>query len=129
MIELDEAERRAVDTAGDSPPRVTDPSTNAVHVLLGSADFDWVRGLLRDEADAPRRADSRTGQTYALVPAERYERFKAFFEEDPITSAERKNLLRTAGLTAGWDDPAFNIYDEASRIENVTTSGLASTPE
>lgn len=64
------------------PPRVTDPDTRVVQVLLRSQDFDWIRGLLEDEPDVPRLRHRQTDICYALVPAERYERFKAFFEED-----------------------------------------------
>ena len=112
MIELDERQRRAIDEAGELPPRATDPIANRVNILLKSADFDWIRGLLDDEPDAPRLADPRTQQVYALVPEERYERFKAFFEEDPITLSEKAAMLREAGRRAGWNDPAFDVYDE-----------------
>jgi hypothetical protein len=105
MIELTEPQRQAVDRSPDIPARVVDPVSQGVEVLLRAEDFDWVRGLLRDEPDAPRRRDPRTGATYAVVPEERYERFKAFFEEDPLTEAERRALLREAGRRAGWEDP------------------------
>jgi hypothetical protein len=78
--------------------------THRVEVLLPVADFDWIRGLLGDEPDAPRLFDPRTSVTYALLPEERYERFKAFIEEDPLTVAERLALLREAGKRAGWKD-------------------------
>src|SRR5205085_2807668 len=104
MPELTAQQREALDAAADAPARVTDPAAGRVEVLLKSADFDWVRGLLGDEPDAPRVEDPRTGATYALLPEQRYERFKAFFEEDPLTPAERQALLREAGQRAGWDD-------------------------
>jgi hypothetical protein len=44
---------------------------------------------------------------YAVLPEERYERFKAFFEEDPLSAAEKMALLREAGKRAGWHDPAW----------------------
>ncbi len=72
---------------------------------MPSDDFEWLRELLGNEADAPRRFDARTGKEYALLPEERYERFKAFFEEDPLSSAERIALPREAGKRAGWDSP------------------------
>jgi hypothetical protein len=108
MTELTEGQRQAVDRSPDLPARVSDPVTQRALVLLRADDFDWVRNLLKDEPDAPRRRDPRTGTTYAVLPEERYERFKAFFEEDPLTEAERRALLREAGRRAGWDDPAWD---------------------
>ncbi len=97
MFEITENQRQALDASPDTPARVTDPATQCVQVLLKSDDFDWIRHLLGDEPDAPRRNDPRTNTTYALLPEERYERFKAFFEEDPLSPAERRALLREAG--------------------------------
>jgi hypothetical protein len=108
MRELTEAQRQAVERSPDVPARVVDPVTQRVEVLLRADDFDWVRDLLRDEPEAPRCLDPRTGTAYAVLPEERYERFKAFFEEDPLTQAEKQALLREAGRRAGWDDPAWN---------------------
>ena len=105
MREITERQRQALDTSPDTPARVTDLATRRVEVLLKSDDFDWIRQLLGDEPDAPRLTDSRTNATYALLPEERYERFKAFFEEDPLSPAERLALLREAGKRAGWDAP------------------------
>lgn len=108
MLELTEAQRQAVGRSPHVPARVTDPVTQRVEVLLRTDDFDWVRGLLGDEPDAPRRSDPRTGTAYAVLPEGRYERFKAFFEEDPLTEAERRALLRDAGRRTGWDDPVWD---------------------
>jgi hypothetical protein len=108
MIELSEMQQQAVDGSPDLPARVTDPATQRVEVLLRADDFDWVRNLLKDEPEAPRRFDPRTGVAYAVLSPERYERFKAFFEEDPLTEAEKRALLREAGRRAGWDDPTWD---------------------
>ena len=106
-VELSEEQRQALDACPDVPARVVDPATRRVEVLLRSDDFDWVRRLLGDEPDAPRGRDPRTGVEYAILPEGRYERFKAFFEEDLLTPAERAALLREAGRRAGWDDPTW----------------------
>jgi hypothetical protein len=79
-----------------------------VEVLLRGDDFDWIRNLLGDEPEAPRNRDPRTGVVYAVLPEQRYERFKAFFEEDPLTDAEKRALLREAGKRAGWNDPVWD---------------------
>lgn len=113
MREITEQQRQALDTSPDTPARVTDPTTRRVEILLRSDDFDWIRQLLGDEPDAPRLTDPRTNTIYALLPEERYERFKAFFEEDPLSPAERLALLREAGKRAGWDRPAENDADSS----------------
>jgi hypothetical protein len=111
MVEITEVQRQALDASPDTPARVADPTALRVEVLVKAADFDWVRGLLGDEPDAPRVTDPRTGTTYAVLPEARYERFKAFFEDDPLTSAERRALLREAGKRAGWDGPEWDTPD------------------
>jgi hypothetical protein len=111
MLEISETQRQALDAFLDTPARVIDPATRGTEVLMKSDDFDWIRNLLGDEPDAPRVTDPRTNATYALLPEERYERFKAFFEEDPLTPAERLALLREAGKRAGWDAPKQDDTD------------------
>jgi hypothetical protein len=108
MLELTVAQQQALDRSPAIPARLTDLVTGKTEVLLLDEDFAWIRGLLSDDPDAPRRIDPRTGTTYAILPEERYERFKAFFEEDPLTPAEKRALLREAGKRAGWDDPAWD---------------------
>jgi len=110
MIELTDEQQQALNASGQTPARIRNPVTGGCEVLLPSDDFEWIRGLLGDEPDAPRGTDTRTGQEYALLPEERYERFKAFFEEDPLTSAEKTALLREAGRRAGWDS---RVWDRA----------------
>jgi hypothetical protein len=107
MSELTYEQQQALDASPETPARVIDPFTRRTEVLLRADDFEWIRGLLADEPDAPRRTDPRTGTEYALLLEERYERFRAFFEEDPLTPAEKRALLREAGKRAGWDDPAW----------------------
>jgi hypothetical protein len=111
MNELTPKQWRALEASPQVPARVKDPATGRVEVMLRSDDFDWIRGLLGDEPDAPRQTDPRTGIGYAILPEQRYERFKAFFEEDPLSPAERQALLREAGKRAGWDEPAWDEPD------------------
>jgi hypothetical protein len=111
-VELTEQQQQALDAAGDAPARVIPPGTDLVHVLLPSEDFDWISGLVKDIPAASRRVDPRTQKTYALVPLPAYERFKAFFEEDPITPEEKRALLREAGKRAGWGDPEMDVYND-----------------
>lgn len=114
-MELTREQQQAIDASPDVPARVADPSTNRGLVLLKSADFDWVRGLLGDEPDAPRAEDPRTHALYAVLPEDRYERFRAFFEEDPLSAAEKRALLREAGRRAGWDGPEWGDSSPSDR--------------
>jgi len=109
MTILTAEQQRAIDAVASAPARVTDPRAGREQVLLSSDDFDWVRGLVGDLPDVPRAVDPRTQAAYALVPAEVYERVKAFFEEDPLTGSERQALLREFGRRAGWDASADDV--------------------
>src|SRR5262245_31112794 len=106
-MELTRDQLQAIDASPDEPARVTDPATRQVTILLKSADFDWIRGLLGDEPDALRAVGPRYREGYAILSEDRYERFKAFFEEDPPSPSERRALLREAGRRAGWGDPEW----------------------
>lgn len=114
MVALDSCMLAAIDAAGESPARAIDSEAQQQVVILKSEDFDWVRETLGDEPDLPRCVDLRTQLSYAIVPADRYERFKAFFEEDPISPAERQALTRDAGRRAGWDGPAWDTPARAA---------------
>jgi hypothetical protein len=128
MIELTQEQQRALDASDQTPAKVRNQFTGRCEVLLRSDDFEWIRRLLGDEPDAPRGTDTRTGQEYALLPEERYERFKAFFEEDPLTSAEKTAILREAGRRAGWDsrvwDRAEGSQEDSCLCNEATWSGL-----
>jgi hypothetical protein len=67
--------------------------------------------VLRD--DTPMRvSDPSRSATFVLVRDEVYERFKALFEEDPVTQQERLFQLEQFGKRAGWDDPAMDLYED-----------------
>jgi hypothetical protein len=108
MLQLTLEQQQALDAFPEAPARFHHAGTGVVEVLLRSEDFDWIRELLGDEADAPRYVDPRTGLRYAVLAENRYERFKSFFEEDPLTPAERSALRREAGKRAGWHGPEWN---------------------
>jgi hypothetical protein len=59
-----------------------------------------------------RVSDPAHHTTFVLVREDVYERFKALFEEDPVTHQERMFQLRQFGRRAGWDDPEMDIYDD-----------------
>lgn len=110
-MHLSELQENAIAASPHVPARVTDSTSAQVQVLLPAADFDWIRDLLGDEPDAPRLRSRHTQLCYAVVPLERYERFKAFFEDDPLAPNEQRALLRDFGKRAGWDDPEMDVYD------------------
>jgi hypothetical protein len=116
MQEITVLQRQALESSVDIPARVRNPLTQQVEVLLKSDDFEWIRNLLGDEADAPRLRDPQTNTTFALLAQERYERFKAFFEEDPLDPSERQALLREAGKRAGWNNPQADDTDRQETL-------------
>lgn len=64
-------------------------------------------------ADVPARvSDPTESKAFVLVRADVYERFKALFEEDPVSEQERLYLLEQFGKRAGWNDPEMDVYDE-----------------
>jgi len=64
-------------------------------------------------SDVPVRVtDPAESAAFVLVRAEVYERFRALFEEDPVTERERLYQLEQFGRRAGWDDPEMDVYDE-----------------
>src|SRR5438128_12568623 len=68
MIELTLEQQQALDACPQVPAKVTDQVTGRIEVLLPWDDFEWIRGLLGNEPDAPRRIDARTGKEYAVLP-------------------------------------------------------------
>jgi hypothetical protein len=121
MNQLSEQQQQAVDGSRHSPARVPNPITLRIDVLLRAEDFEWIRQMLSDEPEAPRGVDPRSGIVYAILPEERYERFKGFFEEDPLTAAEKRALLREAGLRAGWNELAWDPDEDTQH--NDRTAG------
>jgi PHD/YefM family antitoxin component YafN of YafNO toxin-antitoxin module len=46
---LSEQQQQALDAQGGAAPRVIDPRTNAVYVLIPQADYEAVQDILEDE--------------------------------------------------------------------------------
>lgn len=64
-------------------------------------------------AETPVRVQDPTQRaSFVLLRADLYERFKALFEEDPVTEEERRFQLQQFGRRAGWDDPEMDVYDQ-----------------
>lgn len=68
---------------------------------------------LEREKESPLRVSNPTcTASFVLVRAEVYERFKALFEDDPVTEQERLFHLQQFGRRAGWDDAGMDVYDD-----------------
>jgi hypothetical protein len=50
IIPLSEEEQEAIDAAGQDPPRLIDPRSQAEYVLIPSKDYETIREILEDEA-------------------------------------------------------------------------------
>jgi hypothetical protein len=48
-IELTPQQHQALDTQGEGSPRVIDPHTNTVYVLVPEVDYETIRELLEEE--------------------------------------------------------------------------------
>ncbi len=60
-----------------------------------------------------RLLDPETNSEYIILPAEIYNQIHSlFYNDEPLTSDERRNLLIKAGLRAGWDDSEMDIYND-----------------
>ncbi len=55
-----------------------------------------------------------TNVVYVVLSAEIYDKMMQglFYDDNPLTSEEQRNLLIKAGLRAGWDDPDMDIYND-----------------
>jgi hypothetical protein len=68
---------------------------------------------IAEGSDVPVRvSDPAQKAAFVLIKAEVYERFKALFEEDPVTEQERLFQLQQFGKRAGWDDPEMDVYND-----------------
>ena len=73
---------------------------------------DELRRELEKHGDYPVEViDPATQKVYFLIAREHYERLKPLFEDDPLSEAEQRELLRQAGRRAGWHDPEMDAYD------------------
>lgn len=68
--------------------------------------------VVRGSESPVRVSDPGQSAMFVLVRADVYERFKALFEEDPVTEQERLFQLQQFGKRAGWDDPEMDVYDD-----------------
>jgi hypothetical protein len=74
-------------------------------------DDQWANVLQGNEFPV-QVSNPAQSEKFVLLRAEVYERFKALFEDDPVTEQERRFHLQEFGKRAGWDDPEMDIYDD-----------------
>lgn len=68
---------------------------------------------VQDEHESPVRvSDPSQTVAFVLLKTDVYERFRALFEDVPVTDEERRFQLQQFGQRAGWDDPAMDIYND-----------------
>jgi hypothetical protein len=72
-------------------------------VSIRLTETQWADVTRGDEV-AVRVSGPDQRETFVLVRADVYERFKSLFEEDPVTEQERLFQLEQFGKRAGWDD-------------------------
>jgi len=74
-------------------------------------DEQWANVVHGSEAPV-QVCDPAESAVFVLVRADVYQRFKALFEEDPVTEQERLFQLEQFGNRAGWNDPEMDVYDD-----------------
>jgi hypothetical protein len=79
-------------------------------MMIQLTEDQWANS--RNNDHPVRVSDPTQNETFVLIRADMYERFKPLFEEDPITDRERLFQLQKFGQRAGWDDPEMDIYDD-----------------
>jgi hypothetical protein len=68
---------------------------------------------IRSQEEPVRLTDPETATEYVLVRADLFDRLRGFvFTDEPLSADEQQALLVQAGLRAGWDDPAMDIYND-----------------
>ena len=73
-----------------------------------------IQEAVRTSEDQPiRLTDPETNSEYVLLPADLYDRVRdLFYEHSTLTQDEKRALMLKAGLRAGWDDPAMDVYND-----------------
>jgi hypothetical protein len=67
-----------------------------------------------------------SGERYVLLPLENYVAICMETVPDGFTIEEQQWLLVQAGLRAGWDDPAMDVYNDIEP-DDYTRRGIAET--
>lgn len=57
-----------------------------------------------------RVEDTQAREVYVLIKAETYAQLQGLV--GPLGISEQRAVLRHVGERAGWDDPAFDVYDD-----------------
>ncbi|MDZ4684769.1 MAG: hypothetical protein SH850_06725 [Planctomycetaceae bacterium] len=72
-----------------------------------------IRQAVRDAAPRPVfLVDQQTANEYVILPLGEFVRLCQEAAPDGFTEEEQKWLIVQAGLRAGWDDPAMDVYND-----------------
>ncbi len=73
-----------------------------------------IRQVMRAAHGSPvRLTDPETQSEYVVVSADVFDRVRTLvYDDGPLTAHEQEELLRQAGLRAGWEDPEMDIYND-----------------
>ena len=47
-----------------------------------------------------------------------------FYDDSPVTPEERRALLIQAGLSAGWDNPKMDVYNDLDQRRDIVLSPI-----
>ena len=65
------------------------------------------------QGQAVHVTDPETQLDCVLVRADVFDRVRALLVDDgPLTQEEKLAAIQAAGLRAGWDDPALDVYEQ-----------------
>ncbi|MEX2288204.1 MAG: hypothetical protein WD648_14005 [Planctomycetaceae bacterium] len=63
--------------------------------------------------EAVHVTDPQTQLECVLVRADIFDRVRTLLVDDrPLTQEEKLAAIQAAGLRAGWDDPALDVYEQ-----------------
>ena len=71
------------------------------------------QAILVSQGKPVRLADLDTNREYVVVQAEVYDQLQGLIYDDgPLTTNEKRNLLLKVGIRAGWTDSKMDVHDE-----------------
>jgi len=74
-----------------------------------------IQKAIKDSHEDPvRLVDPETKVEYVVLPVETFELMRKgrYYDDGPLTEAEKNALLIEFGRRAGWDDPEMDIYND-----------------
>jgi hypothetical protein len=65
-----------------------------------------------ERGQALRVTDSETQMDYVLIRADVFDGVRVLVDDRPLSQEEKLAAIKAAGLRAGWDDPALDVYEQ-----------------